>query len=134
MKNIIEKIKRKDNIAVFILFFLISLGISLNIYLESNDEIWNFQNVYKMYNGFKIYEEINVIITPLFFWIAEGIFHLLGANLCIFRISHCVFMSILFLMTYKILKKLKIPKTLSLLAGLVICLQEFFLMIRKSLN
>ena len=134
MKNIIEKIKRKDNIAVFILFFLISLGISLNIYLESNDEIWNFQNVYKMYNGFKIYEEINVIITPLFFWIAEGIFHLLGANLCIFRISHCVFMSILFLMTYKILKKLKIPKTLSLLAVLVICLQEFFLMIRTSFN
>ena len=70
MKNIIEKIKRKDNIVIFILFFLISLGISLNIYLESSDEVWNFQNVYKMYNGFKIYEEINVIITPLFFYMA----------------------------------------------------------------
>ena len=45
MKNIIEKIKRKDNIVIFILFFLISLGISLNIYLESSDEVWNFQNV-----------------------------------------------------------------------------------------
>ena len=134
MKNIIEKIKRKDNIVIFILFFLISLGISLNIYLESSDEVWNFQNVYKMYNGFKIYEEINVIITPLFFYMAESIFHLFGANLCVFRVSHCVFMSILFLITYNILKKLKIPKALSLLTVLIMILQEFFLLIRTSFN
>ena len=134
MKNIIEKIKRKDNIAVFILFFLISLGISLNIYLESSDEIWNFQNVYKMYNGFKIYKDVNVIITPLFFWCAEFIFHILGANLFVFRLSHCILMSILFLFTYKILKKLNVPKTFSLLTILVMVLQEFFLLIRTSFN
>ena len=134
MKNIINKIKEKDNLPAFILFFLISLGISLNIYLESSDEIWNFQNVYKMYNGFKIYKEINVIITPFFFGISEAIFHILGANLCIFRISHCIFMSILFLITYKMLKKLEISKTFSMLTVLMIILQQFFLLIRTSFN
>ena len=134
MKNLINKIKGKDNIAIFILFFLISLGISLNISLEANDEIWNFQNIYKMYNGFKIYEEINVIITPLFFWLAEGIFKIFGANLFVFRISHCFIMAILFLFTYKILKKLNVPKTLSVLTILIIALNEFFLLIRTCFN
>ncbi len=134
MKKIIQEIKRKDNIIVFIVFFLITLGISLNIYLESSDEIWNFQNVYKMYNGFKIYEEINIIITPFFFWVSKAIFHILGANLCVFRISHCVMMSILFLYTYKILKKLNVPKAFSLLTVLMLLLQEFFLLIRTSFN
>ena len=134
MKNIINKLKEKDNIIVFILFFLVSLGICLNIYLEANDEIWNFQNVYKMYNGFKIYEEINVIITPLFFWCAEILFRILGANLCIFRICHCLLMATLFLYTYKILKKLKLPKTVSIVTVLFIALQEFFLLIRTSFN
>lgn len=134
MKNIINQIKRKDNIVVFILFFLISLGIGLNIYLEASDEIWNFQNVYKMYNGFKIYEEINVIITPFFFWVSEAIFHILGANLCVFRLSNCVMMAILFLYTYKIFKKLNLPKPLSLLAVFFIILQQFFLLIRICFN
>ncbi len=134
MKNIINKLKEKDNIIVFILFFLISLGIGLNIYLEASDEIWNFQNVYKMYNGFKIYQEINVIITPFFFWIAEAIFHILGANLCVFRISNCIMMAILFLYTYKILKKLNLSKSLSLLAVFFIMLQQFFLLIRICFN
>ena len=134
MKNIISKVKEKDNIAVFILFFLISLGISLNLYIEASDELWNFQNVYKMYNGFKIYEEINVIITPLFFWCTEILFNILGANLFVFRICHSFLMGILFLYTYKILKKLKIPKVLSILIILLMAAQEFFLIIRTSFN
>ena len=134
MKNIIEKIKRKDNIVIFILFFLIALGVGLNLSLEAGDELLNFQNVYKMYNGFKIYEEINVIITPLFFWLAEGIFNLFYANLFVFRVSHCVMMAILFLFTYKLLKKLELPKTIAVLTILMINLQEFFLLIRISFN
>lgn len=109
-------------------------GICLNIGLASGDEIWNFQNVYKMYNGFKIYEDANVIITPLFFICAEFIFHFLGANLFVFRISHCFQMAILFIFTYKLLKKLQIPKTISLFTVLMIDLQEFFLLIRISFN
>ncbi len=134
MKNIINKVKEKDNIAIFILFFLISLGICLDIFIEASDEIWNFQNVYKMYNRFKIYEEINVIITPLFFWITEIIFHILGANLFIFRLCHCVSISVLCLYTYKILKKLDVPKSLAIFTILILIFQEFFALIRGCFN
>lgn len=134
MKQIINKIKEKDNVIFFGVFFLISLGISLNIYLDVNDEIWNFQNIYKMYCGSKIYDEINVIITPLFFWINEVIFHIFGANLFVFRIGHSLMITILFLITYKILKKLKIPKNISMLVVIFIVLQQFFMLIRVASN
>ena len=134
MKKIINTIKEKDNIIIFILFFFVSLGICLNLSIEASDEIWNFQNVYKMYNGFKIYEEINVIITPFFFWCAKIIFHILGANLCVFRVCHSVLMAVLSLFTYKILKKLDIPKKISLLTVSMIIVQQFFLFVRTSFN
>ncbi len=134
MKNIINKIKEKDNICIFILFFLISLGICLDIFIEANDEIWNFQNVYKMYNGFKIYEQINVIITPFFFWLAEITFHIFGANLFIFRLCHCVLISVLSLYTYKILKKLNVPKSLAIFTISILIFQEFFGLIRGCFN
>ena len=134
MKSIISKIKNKDEIFVFILMMIISIGITLNLKITAGDEIWNFQNIYKMYNGFKIYEDINVITTPLFFICAKTIFHLFGANLFIFRISHCILMAILFLFTYKILKKLKITRTLSLLVILLISVQNFFAIIRTGFN
>ena len=55
MKNIaiktIEFVKRHDNIFFIILIFLSISGITLNISITNSDELWNFQNVYKMYNG-----------------------------------------------------------------------------------
>ena len=134
MRNIIEKVKQKDNVLLFLLMLFISAGIGLSLEFSSNDEIWNFQNVYKMYNGFKIYEDINVIITPLFFWCAEFIFQIFGANLVIFRLSHCFLMSILFVYTYKLLKKLQIPKLISALVVFMLCFQVFFALIRTAFN
>lgn len=134
MNKIIRKIKEKDNIIVFLILLFISIGISLNIHISSNDEIWNFQNVYKIYNGFKIYENINIIVTPLFFWIANIIFHIFGANLFIFRISHAFAMTILYIFIYKILKKIQIPKVICLLTVLFFVIQERFLVLKTSFN
>ena len=118
MKEIISKIKEKDDIIIFLMVLCISVGITLNMSIVATDEIWNLQSIYKMYNGYEIYKEFNVIITPLFFWCAEFIFHLFGANLVIFRLSHCVLMTIYYLLIYKLLKKLEIPKSISLLVNL----------------
>ena len=90
MKNIISKqinfIKKHDNIFAIILFFLSIFGITINVFITNSDELWNFQNIYKMYNGFQIYKDANVIVTPLFFWIGEFLFKILGANFFIFRV------------------------------------------------
>lgn len=134
MKELISKIKEKDNICIFFLFLIISLGVILSLSIEASDEVWNFQNVYKMYNGLKIYEDINVIITPLFFWCAQLMLELFGSNLFIFRISHCILMTFLFFYTYILLKKLNIPKSISITTVLVIAVQQEFGLMRTAFN
>ena len=80
MEKITKFIKQKENILVFLLIVFSLLGSTLCITLSNGDELWAFQNVYKIYNGFQIYEDANVICTPLFFFVGNFIFHILGAN------------------------------------------------------
>ena len=115
MKEFVKKLTKKDDIIIFFVIFCISIGVILNMDIVATDETWNFQSVYKMYNGYKIYKEFNVIQTPLFFWCAEFLFHIFGANLVVFRISHCILMSIYYWILYKLLKKLDIPKPICLI-------------------
>lgn len=111
--NKIEKILRNDYFILAIVFF-ITLGVSLNMDLAVTDELWNFQNLNKMYNGFEIYKDANVIVTPLFFYIGLIFVKLFGANLFVFRLYNCIIMTIIFFTTYKILNKLKFSKKASL--------------------
>ena len=134
MNKIIKILKKRDNIVIFCIMFIISAGICLNLKIAPGDEIWNFQNAYKMYNGFKIYKDINIIVTPLFFWCSELIFHIFTANLFVFRISNCFLMSALFLSTYQLLKKLEIPKSISAMIVIAISMINFFSLIRIAFN
>ena len=111
----LQKIIQNDNIKVFFIIFISIIGISLNVTIVSSDELWNFQNVYKLYNGFEIYKDANVICTPLFFFIGKALFDLLGANFFIFRIYNIIINVSLFFSTYILCKKLKISKKTSLL-------------------
>lgn len=119
MKNIVTKtiefIKRHDNIFFIILIFLSIFGITMNVLIGASDELWNFQNVYKMYNGYQIYQDANVIITPLFFLIGEFLFKILGANFLTFRIYNIIILSALCFITYLLLKKLKITRKVSII-------------------
>ena len=49
MEKIINVIKKYENIFIIILLFISLIGVSFYINLDVNDELWNFQNVYKMY-------------------------------------------------------------------------------------
>lgn len=109
----INFIEKYDNIFAVIFIFLSIFGITLNVIITNSDELWNFQNVYKMYNGFQIYKEANVIITPLFFWIGEILFKILGANFLTFRIYNIMIMATLYFITYLLLKKMNIDKKIS---------------------
>lgn len=108
-------IKRHDNIFVIVLIFLSIFGITLNTSITNTDELWNFQNIYKMYNGFQIYKDANVIVTPLFFLIGEILFKIFGANFLIFRFYNIFIMINIYFFTYLILKELKISKKLAII-------------------
>ena len=98
------------------------------------DELWNFQNIFKMYNGFQIYNESNVIITPLFFYIEIIVFHLFGANFLTFRISNIFLLIINFFFIYKFQKKLKISNCINLLFMTLMLLGTFDLYAPNGAN
>lgn len=128
-----EIIKKYDNIIMVGVIVLVTTGITLNVTIADSDELWNFQNIYKMYNGFQIYKDANVIITPLFFWIGEFIFKLIGANFLTFRIYNIIIHCSLYIVTYNFLKKLDISKvTSAIIVFCIILYKEYYLLLGQA--
>lgn len=114
MKNIIKIIKEKDLDILLIMALLVS-GAAFLVFLNIGDELWNFANCYKMFNGYKIYKDLNVIITPLFFYIAQIFFELFGATLLAFRIYNALIFISFFMLIYSIFKNLNIVRRRAIL-------------------
>lgn len=121
MKTTKELIKKHDNVFFIILIMIVISGIALiGEIMYKTDEIWNFQNVYKMYNGLQIYKDANVIITPLFFYIGKFLFGVLGANFLTFRIYNIAINTFLYFIIYLIFKEMLNSKLKSLSYTLII--------------
>ena len=122
---------KKNNLIFYIssTFLLIILAILFifGMELKPSDELWNFNNIYKMYNGFEIYKDTNVIITPLFFYLSEFFFHIFTPNILVFRIFNILNFVLIYMVIYKILRNLKISKELSLIFLSLIFLETFSL-------
>ena len=106
MEKAKEIIKKHQNIFIIFFIILMIIGYCFNVYLGAGDEIWNFQNIYKMLNGYKIYTDANVITTPLFHFIGYVFLKLFGQNILVFRIYNLLLMIIMYFLIYKILEKL----------------------------
>lgn len=128
MKEKIRKVEQfiiKHDELFFIIIFLIMIsGFALNMETVVYDEMWNFQNIYKMYNGYQIYVDANVITTPLFHYIGLIFFKILGANFFVFKIYNILLCFGLFFIIYKILKKIGLNKKISLFLVLIIFVVE----------
>ncbi len=120
MNKIISRIRKHDNLIVlFIIIFSLTLFCLIKTN-TSNDEMWNFANIYKMCNGYKIYNEINIIVTPFFFYIGKFILNTFGKNIFVFEIYDILIFTLYFFMIYNIFKELKINKKLSLIYILIL--------------
>ena len=128
MKQVLDKMKqfiiKHDELFFVLMFSYIMIGITMYIKTEPTDEVWNFQNIYKMYNGYKIYVDANVITTPLFHIIGLVMFNLFGANFFIFKIYGVIINVTLIFIVYKIFKGLKMSKNLALLFSSVVFVAE----------
>ena len=120
MKKIIEFIKKHDNILMFLIIAILLLKVTYNISIKNNDELINFLNIYKMINGQTIYQDTNVIITPLFFYLGEIILSILGNNILVFRIFNHILSTIMYLLCYQIFKTIKINKKFAVLYTILI--------------
>lgn len=129
VKKFVEK---HDEIFVTILIFIMSLGYSLYIKTLAGDELWNFQNVYKIYNGYKIYVDANVITTPIFHFIGALVFKIYGANFFVFRMYSLVIYTIFFVGIYKLFKCLKIDKKNSFFLLIIFFALQYDLVISSA--
>jgi len=110
INNVKSFIVKHDNLFVGLLSIILVSGIAFRVLIVHGDEIWNFNNVYKMYNGLTIYQDSNVIVTPLFYIIGNLIFNIVGANFLVFRIYNVAIFLTLFLSMYILFKNLGITK------------------------
>ncbi len=124
--KIIEKTKKHDNIIMLIFIGIAVCAVAFWVKSEANDELWNFSNIYKMVNGYTIYKDTNVIITPLFFYIGEVFFKMLGANYLTGRILGALIFISMFFSIYQLFKVLNIRKLNSMLyvLGIMVAYQE----------
>lgn len=120
MKKVINFVKKYDNIFVFILILLTIISKVYNVYLNNGDESFNFFNSYKLANGLTIYKDNNVIITPLFFYIAAIFLKIFGENILVYRTFNLIISTFTFFLCYIVLKELKVNKRFSLLYTLLI--------------
>lgn len=124
MKERILKKINPDFIAIFI--FAILIG-SINFYIkfEINDELWNFSNVYKMCNGYQIYKDLNVIITPLFFYLGELFLKVFGTNYFSFKIYNFFIYLLLYTAVYSIFKNLNKRRIKAFIYTIIVFLFSF---------
>lgn len=116
-KNIFNKY------CIFIIFtfcIIVLSAYTLTAEINVNDELWNFQNINKINNGFKIYKDANVIITPLFFYIGVIFLKIFGATLISFKIYNIAIGSSFIILLFILFSKLKLSKLSSVLYTLLL--------------
>lgn len=129
LNKIKEFIAKNDVVLIIALMVLICIGKSVSSYLIVGDELWNFNNAYKFYNGGGLYTDANVIITPLFYYLCMPVFKIFGATLMAFRIYNILIYTALFTLVYCLFRTLKISKiksfTYMLIAPLMVLFSTF---------
>ncbi|MBP3256166.1 MAG: hypothetical protein J6M60_06765 [Clostridia bacterium] len=135
MEKIKEFIKKHDTIVMLIVLGMISLTFAFVLKLDAGDTLWNFSNVYKMSNGYQIYNDLNVIITPLYFYIGKIIFQIFPRNYLTYNIyQNLIIYVLLFGTCYSLMKKIKIRKLDAMLFTTIISLITIAVMPEGSYN
>ena len=129
-----ELISKYDGLFVAIFIFFSLIGINLDVILLNSDELWMFQNTYKIFNGFEIYKDTNLIMTPLFYLMGNLVFKLLGASFFTFRIYGLIIQTVFFILIYKLLKKFNIRKLESLIIIQLLLVLNIFEVIGYNYN
>lgn len=100
-----------------IIIFLAFLGMCFTAYLSQNeisgDFLWLYNMSLKMVNGYMPYRDINMIVTPLMFQIAELFMRVFGDSAFVFYICMSILGAMFPVTIYKLLKKINKSTTLN---------------------
>ena len=110
------------NILIFIGLILLVSGKIFIREFNNLDEIWGFNFARCFANGLLPYRDFNIIITPLLSMISGISLKIFESELIVLRFLECFEVATILFIIYKILVKIKINKSISLIMTLVIYL------------
>lgn len=108
------------DLSIFLVIMSFVIIQLLVIPMYGGDEFIVYYNTYKIFNGEMIYRDVNILTTPLLFYIALFIFKVFGSKFIIFRIYNILINIILILTIYKIFTNLKIGKKKKIIYTLIL--------------
>lgn len=114
--------KNIKNIFAYVLILLATIATLRIPYIVNGDELWTFANTYKLYSGISLYNENNVIVTPLFFWIGNVFFKVLGSTFLTYKIYNVILIWSLYVGINKLLKECNIKQNISLIITIILML------------
>ncbi len=115
MKKLVTFINKHDTL---ILTLVIGIIVTLEIFqgsLIAEDSLFDFGNMYKLYQGKLIYKDVNILITPLFFIIGKLLLSIFYGNYFTFLLYGVMIMTIFYMTIYKLFKILKVKKQFAMI-------------------
>ena len=106
MKKILFKILS----ILIIVFCIYSFIFTTPIF--TNDELWNFQNLFKFHNGYVLYEDINAITPPIFYYLGYIVLSIFSFTIIGFRVYNLITYGAFIFTIVKIFKALKVSDKL----------------------
>lgn len=106
MKKILFKILS----ILIIVFCIYSFIFTTPIF--TNDELWNFQNLFKFHNGYVLYEDINAITPPIFYYLGYIVLSIFSFTIVGFRVYNLITYGAFIFTIAKIFKALKVSDKL----------------------
>lgn len=121
-----EKKEKLVIILFFIMIFLFLASIVLPRNLSNLDEIWNYNMAKNIADGKIPYLDFNIIITPFLPFFCSIFLKIFGNQLIIMRFLSIILQLSILIMTFLILKKLKVNTYFSalLILGIIYLMQE----------
>lgn len=109
-----KKDKKIFILSIAIIFLLIIIRIFCSP-LIAGDEFINYYNTLKIFEGQRMWEEVNIITTPFIYLIGCAFFKIFGTKFIVYRIFNVIINGILFVILYKTFRNLNINKKSSLI-------------------
>ncbi len=109
-----KKDKKILILTIIILLVLLITRISFSP-VVAGDEFINYYNTLKIFNGERMWEEVNIIATPFIYLLGMLFFKIFGTKFIIYKLYNFILNIVLFMLIYNTFKNLKISKKSSLI-------------------
>ncbi len=110
-----EKNDKKVIILTIIILLILLLTRIMFSPVIAGDEFINYYNTLKIYNGEKMWEEVNIITTPFIYLVGMLFFKMIGTKFIIYRLYNFFLNIIMFILIYYTFRNLKISKKSSII-------------------